>query len=255
MGIPSGRFVWFDYVTKDPNAFDKAKGFYGELFNWKTQEVPMPNGAYTMIAVAGKTIGGYIPPSDAPNKPAHWISHLQVADINDAIVKVKNAGGKVKAEPRKMGDQGTMAIVADPFDATFALWQPIKAQGTGDYHDTVHTWCWNELTATDPVAAVSFYKTVGGFEERRVEMGPGSFYHILESDGKGRAGISKPMKPGQPSTWLPYIHVANADQTHDKAKRLGAQVFVPPTDIPDIGRFAVFADPNGAPFAVMQPKT
>src|SRR5207302_389185 len=160
-----------------------------ELFNWKTQDAPMPTGTYTMIATGGKTIGGYIPAKDAPNKPAHWISHLQVSDANDTIVKIKNNGGSVKAEPRKMGDQGTMAIVADPFGATFALWQPAKAEGTGDYHDTAGTWCWNELIVPDPVAAASFYKAIGGFEERRVEMGPGSFYHILESDGKGRAGI------------------------------------------------------------------
>jgi predicted enzyme related to lactoylglutathione lyase len=252
--IPTGRFVWFDYVTNDQGAQDKAKAFYGELFNWKTQDAPMPTGTYTMIAAGGRPIGGYVPAKDAPNKPAHWISHLQVADVNATIVKIKTNGGSVKAEPRKMGDQGTMAIVADPFGATFALWQPTKPEGTGDYQESVGTWCWNELTAPDPVKAVTFYKAVGGFEERRMEMGPDSAYHILESDGKGRAGIAKPMKPDVPSMWMPYVHVGSTDQTHDKAKRLGAQVFVPPTDIPDIGRFAVFADPNGAAFAVLQPK-
>ena len=47
MAIPTGRFVWFDYVAPDVK---KAQGFYGELFNWSTQDVPMPDGAYTMIA-------------------------------------------------------------------------------------------------------------------------------------------------------------------------------------------------------------
>jgi predicted enzyme related to lactoylglutathione lyase len=79
-------------------------------------------------------------------------------------------------------------------------------------------------------------------------------YHILESDGKQRAGITKPMKPGTPTMWLPYVQVGNADQSHDKAKKLGAQSFVAPMDIPDVGRFAVFADPNGAAIAILQPK-
>src|SRR5690242_7634535 len=39
--IPTGRFVWFDYVAKD---LAKAQGFFGELFNWKTQEIPTADG-------------------------------------------------------------------------------------------------------------------------------------------------------------------------------------------------------------------
>lgn len=242
--IPTGRFVWFDYVTKDQAAQDKAKAFYGELFHWKTQD--------EQITTGGTAIGGYIPAKDAPNKPAHWIARLQVADAAATCAKIKEHGGKVRAEPRTMGE-GTIAIVADPFDVTFALWQPTKPEGTGDYRETVNTWCWNELTAPDPVKAVSFYKAIGGFDEKRQEYAPGEYYYMLESDGKPRAGVTKPMQPGQPNLWLPYVHVGSADQTHEQAKRLGAQVFVPPTDIPNIGRFAVFADPNGAAFAVLQP--
>lgn len=39
MSFPSGRFVWFEYVSKD---LPKAQGFFGELFNWKTQQKPAP---------------------------------------------------------------------------------------------------------------------------------------------------------------------------------------------------------------------
>ena len=37
--IATGKFCWFEYVTKD---IQKAKGFFGELFNWGVQSVPMP---------------------------------------------------------------------------------------------------------------------------------------------------------------------------------------------------------------------
>jgi predicted enzyme related to lactoylglutathione lyase len=78
-------------------------------------------------------------------------------------------------------------------------------------------------------------------------------YHLLTSDGKQRAGIMKPMKPGVPSMWLPYVQVASVDQTSAKAQKLGAQIFVPPTDIPNVGRFSVFADPLGAALGILQP--
>jgi len=53
------------------------------------------------------------------------------------------------------------------------------------------------------------------------------------------------------SSWLPYFSVTNVDTIAQKAASLGAQTLVPPTDIPDTGRFAVFADPQGATFAIV----
>src|SRR5262249_639370 len=130
MTIPTGRFVWFEYVSTDAT---KAQGFFGEVFGWGTQNVPMPEGAYTMISVGKDTIGGYLPtPKGAPPN-AHWISHLQVASAADTVAKVESLGGSTAAKPFKVGDFGTMAVVKDPLGGVFALWQPAKAEGTGDY--------------------------------------------------------------------------------------------------------------------------
>ena len=49
-----------------------------------------------------------------------------------------------------------------------------------------------------------------------------------------------------PTAWLSYVTVDDVDASTSKAESLGAKVFVPPTDIPDIGRFSVIADPSGA---------
>src|SRR6266545_8372674 len=118
------QFVWFEYVSKDAK---KAQAFFGELFNWGTQEVPMPQGAYQMIAVAGKTIGGYLPTPEGAPTHTHWLSHLGVASAKDSAAKVKSLGGTIAKEATKIGDFGTMAVVKDPQGAVFALWQPTKA--------------------------------------------------------------------------------------------------------------------------------
>ena len=39
--------------------------------------------------------------------------------------------------------------------------------------------------------------------------------------------------------------------TARKAGELGGQVLVPPTDIPNVGRFSVLADPQGVMFSVI----
>ena len=56
------------------------------------------------------------------------------------------------------------------------------------------------------------------------------------------------------SFWLPYVHVENTDAVTDKAKRLGATITSPPMDIPNVGRFATWLDPQHAAIAVLQPK-
>ena len=245
--IPTGRFVWFEYVSQEAQ---KAQGFFGELFNWGTQAVPMPQGAYTMIASGGKTIGGYLatPPGAPPH--AHWISHLQVTDAQTSAAQIKTLGGKVYKDPFKVGDFGTMAVVADPQGGMFALWQPARAEQQTAPVDG--SFCWNELASPDPEASVAFYRAVGGFETDQMDMGEMGAYHLLKSDGQPRAGIMKKMMPEQPNAWLPYVQVASADATADRAKRLGANVVVPPTDIPNVGRFAILVDPQGAGIGVLQ---
>jgi predicted enzyme related to lactoylglutathione lyase len=247
MSIPTGRFVWFEYVTRDAA---KAQGLFGELFGWSTKSVPMPQGAYTMIAAPdGRTIGGYFTaPTGAPG--ASWLPYLQVASAADITAKVKKLGGAVMKEPFKVADIATMSVVADPHGAGFALWQPSKVEDPGQ--PAAGHFCWNELAAKDAAAAVAFYSQIGGFQDKPMDMGPMGTYHVLESDGQGRAGIMAGQAP-QPHAWLPYVQVASADQTADKAKRLGATVIVPPTQIPNVGRFSIFVDQQGVATGILQP--
>ena len=241
------KFVWFEYLSTD---IEKAKGFFGELFGWTTQTVPMPDGAYEMIASGGRTIGGYsAPPKGAPTH-AHWLSHLGVADAKATAAQVTSLGGKLLQPPFKVGDFGTMAIVSDPHGGAFALWQPAKAEDAPA--PTTNTFCWSELASSDPTASVAFYTAIGGFTATSMAMPTGA-YHVLEAGGEPRAGVMAKMMPEQPHAWLPYVQVASADKAADKAKQLGGTVMVPPTDVPNVGRFAILADPQGATIGLLQP--
>jgi predicted enzyme related to lactoylglutathione lyase len=57
---------------------------------------------------------------------------------------------------------------------------------------------------------------------------------------------------GAPPSWIGYVAVDDVDASTDKAKALGGAVHVPPTDIPEVGRFAVIADPQGAALAMIR---
>jgi predicted enzyme related to lactoylglutathione lyase len=251
--IPTGRFVWFEYVSKDHK---KAQAFFGELFHWKTKTAPMAQGSYTMIALGNDTIGGYVQPFAEAPQHAHWLPHLQVANAQEVANKVKSLGGKIAREPFKVGEFGTLAVVLDPLGGVFALAQPSKpADADGDYKGVDGSWIWNELYTTDPDKSVAFYKAIGGFEVETMKMegtGPGpDRYEILKSDGKGRGGIMKMQ--GVPQMWMPYVKVANTDATVAQATRLGATFKMPAETIPNVGRLAILTDPLGASLGILQP--
>ena len=78
-------------------------------------------------------------------------------------------------------------------------------------------------------------------------------YTVVKVDGEDVAGIM-PMPPDtgeMPPAWGLYITVENVDKTADLAKELGGKVLVEPTDIPEVGRFSVIQDPQGAWFSVI----
>ncbi|HVV85085.1 MAG TPA: VOC family protein [Kofleriaceae bacterium] len=252
MTFPTGRFVWFEYVSKDSA---KAQAFFGELFNWKTKAVPMPSlpgGQYTMIVAGEQQLGAWLdtPPGAPPH--AHWVAHLQVESATRTADAIAAAGGRVALKPVAMGDVGTYAIVLDPYGAVFALWQPAKADA-GEFKGVANTFCWNELVTEHVDESVAFYEKVGGFTDAPMDMGPMGTYHVLNSDGKGRAGVLPAPMKGLPQQWVPYVQVASADDTVARAKRLGADVKMGPNDVPGVGRIAVMVDPLGSPIGILQP--
>jgi predicted enzyme related to lactoylglutathione lyase len=59
--------------------------------------------------------------------------------------------------------------------------------------------------------------------------------------------------PNAPPHWLIYFLVADADASTNKAKELGATIYVAPMTMEGVGRWSIMADPQGAVFALFQP--
>ena len=240
-----GKFVWYECVTKDSA---KSKGFYGELFGWKVQSFPMGDRTYDMIALGETTQGGYTKPEG--KAPSHWTSYVSVDDVDATAKKVVAVGGKVVTPAFDVPQVGRMSQVADPQGATF--WIMRGESDAPDSEPAPGRFFWNELWARDGKAAADFYEKVFGYEVKSMDM-PDGTYHVLEKSGVSRAGIMTSPNKAVPPMWLPYVAVEGCDASVARAKKLGAEVHVPPTDIPEVGRFAVLGDPTGATIAVIQP--
>ena len=116
--------------------------------------------------------------------------------------------------------------------------------------------CWYELaTAKGQLgAAEAFYGKVLGWSVADAGM-EGFTYHLAKSDGDLVAGLMDMPDnlAGMPPFWMIYFAVDDADTAVAAMEKAGARVHQPVTPIPNTGRFAVLADPQGAAFGILEP--
>lgn len=111
---------------------------------------------------------------------------------------------------------------------------------------------WAELATTDVEGAKKFYGELLGWT---TELAPveGMEYTLAKVGEERVAGIMSNQCGGgeiKPH-WGIYITVDDVDATARKAEELGGKVLMPPTDIPNVGRFAALMDPQGVMFSVI----
>src|ERR1700752_3755588 len=84
----------FVHVELNTTDVDKAKAFYGKLFDWKLEDMPMPGMTYTTIGVGSGT-GGGIMKNPMPNVPSFWLAYVVVDDIKASTEKARTLGAKI----------------------------------------------------------------------------------------------------------------------------------------------------------------
>src|SRR5205807_640037 len=115
---------------------------------------------------------------------------------------------------------------------------------------------WVELSSANADASADFYRELMGWST--TEPGPADEtggYRMFQQNGDSVAGLMGHMQEGQPTAWMTYVSVADADETAAAVKGNGGSVIVEPMDVMDLGRMAVFSDPTGAVFGIWQPET
>ena len=114
---------------------------------------------------------------------------------------------------------------------------------------------WYDVMTTDTEAAEAFYKKVVGWEAKDSGMTE-RYYGIFSKDAAMVAGCmpipddAKAM--GAKPAWMGYIGVDDVDDAARRVTAAGGKIMRPPADIPNVGRFAVAADPQGAGFMLFK---
>jgi uncharacterized protein len=268
-GVP----CWLDTMQPDPDA---AKEFYGELFGW-TFDNRAPQGSpepYYVAQLHGKDVAAVGGPSEAGSSPT-WNPYTAVVNVDAAVSRVREAGGRVVMEPMDIPGAGRMAVLADTEGAVFSVWEAGGFIGAQLVNEP-GTWNFSELNTRKPKAAERFYRAVFGWESFDFEMGDSSYtFFTLAGYGdflaKSNPRVRETIEAGgdyakftdavatlidrsteqdasEPPHWSVTFAVDDADATASTAERLGAKVIVPPFDVEPV-RMTVLADPQGAVFA------
>jgi predicted enzyme related to lactoylglutathione lyase len=140
-----------------------------------------------------------------------------------------------------------MAVCHDPNGASFDIWEPKTMQGTDADRSRHGAPSWSECLTTDIDKATTFYTALFGWIADVKHM-PGMDYTVFRNGDDDIAGMMPIPHPEIPPHWGTYFTVDDADRAARIAEENGGKLFVPPMDIPGIGRFSGIISPQGVRF-------
>ena len=114
--------------------------------------------------------------------------------------------------------------------------------------------CWNDLATSNMEASKKFYNELFGWQFKDSDDPAMPYTEISLDGGKQFGGMwdlnmeCEGQEAGEkpPPHWMSWVAVDDVDASAAKVWELGGKVCVPPTDIPNTGRFCVVTDPTGA---------
>jgi uncharacterized protein len=251
---PKGAPCWTDLWTSD---VEGSRAFYSELFGWEAQEPSEEFGGYFMWHRDGVPVAGGMGPMgpDMPPPSNAWNVYFSTDDINKAVEVAEGEGATIAVPPMPVADLGFQTVMDDPTGAHVGLWQPGTFPGFTVLEEPGAP-SWFELHTRDHARAMSFYRTVLGWDTVAVGDTDEFRYHVLhdgptDQDLAGVMDASAFLPEGVPSHWSVYWHVVDARATQARVVELGGAVVTEAEDTP-YGVLASVTDPSGAVFKLRQ---
>ncbi len=130
--VGAGAMCWTELYTPDA---EQAKRFYGTVFSWDTEDMPLPGdaGTYTIVSRAGGgqegSHGGIMQlgADMLPEGAAYWQPYFGVADCDATAAKAAERGASVLMPGTDVEGVGRIALLKDPEGAYFALLTPSES--------------------------------------------------------------------------------------------------------------------------------
>jgi uncharacterized protein len=123
------KVVHFEIPAED---LDRAKNFYGSVFGWKLETMPMPGGEYTSVMTTavdeqtqlptepGAINGGMMQRDERTPSP---VITIDVEGIDDALKEIEANGGSTVTPRTAIPGMGAFAYFKDPEGNVVGLWE------------------------------------------------------------------------------------------------------------------------------------
>ncbi len=145
----------------------------------------------------------------------------------------------------------SVAMIASAAAASFVL-PPLLAPASTERHAGKVIWV--DLVTPDIAGAQRFYGQLFGWTFNDIHTGDGD-YAVALLDGRPVGGLyQRSVQRGQhrQPAWLTFLSVPDVAAAEASIRGHGGKELSPPRLFAERGRQAVFADPQGAVFAVLQ---
>lgn len=257
-----GSLIWYELMTPDPEG---AKAFYDAVVGWDIGPKLPGDMDYRMIGRSdGGNAGGVLRLTEdmvAHGAKPIWLGYVGVDHVDGAIAQIEAKGGKVLMPASDVPDVGRIAMVADPLGAPFYIMKPIppadKADAKSDVFSPVaeQRVGWNELSTSDPQAALEFYTSIFGWEKGdAMPMGDAGDYQFINRDGGMIGAVYQSgagAMPKEQPHWRYYIRVSSITGAGEAVKAGGGTIAMGPHEVPGGDHIIVGFDPQGAEFALV----
>lgn len=246
----AGKFIWYDLATTE---LAKQKAFYSAVFGWTFRSIGNASDDYTLVINGDQNVAGMfaVNPKEGAKAGALWIGLMSTNDPKKAADIVKQGGGAVHTPPTTLAQRGTYALLRDPEGALFGVMKsdsgdpPDRTADIGDF-------LWMDLFANQPSKLAEFYQQLAGYEITKNEVKDNVDRLFLTSHGKSRAGIVPLPQDANRAGWLPYVRVADVNETLKKVTDAGGYIMVAPDEDLLDGNLAIFSDPQGGVLGIVK---
>jgi len=246
-----GAPYWVDLSAAD---VPSTVAFYCRLFGWDATDMGEESGHYTTLSYQGQEVAAVGPAFNTDVTP-QWITYFKSNALYDTTKAIEAAGGVVRMPPMDVFDQTSIAQFTDPIGAEFAVSQPKKHTGAQRWGE-VGSVCWVELQIRQAEPSLSFYQRVFGWTTKNMSMGDqDNPYTLLHAAGRddGFGGIYIDERSGQVPRWWVYFGVDDHEAAAAKTVEMGGSQLTEPMSVPEVGSWAILADPNGSVFCAFRP--
>jgi uncharacterized protein len=110
---------------------------------------------------------------------------------------------------------------------------------------------WGELVTPDLTAAKRFYGGLFGWTFKDIQTGDTTYVVAKLGDAPIAGLVQRPLQPGAQAAWLPFLSVADVQEAGQRITQHGGKEVSASRAYRLRGKQAVYSDPQGAVFAVL----